>query len=215
MKRRYKDRADAGRVLARLLAEYAGKPGVVVLGLARGGVPVAAEIAAELTLPLDVFVVRKIGAPGQPELAAGAIASGGTTVWNDDVIRAHRLGPEQLARVAQAEQVELIRREQLYRGDRPRPTLDGQTVILVDDGLATGASMLAAVRAVRRQGAQRVVVAVPTAPVGTDLGPEVDEFVCAATPSPFHAVASSYRSFRQTTDDEVRDALAGRAAPAT
>jgi predicted phosphoribosyltransferase len=202
------DRADAGRALAGLLTAYAGRPDTVVLGLARGGVPVAAEVAAALHLPLDVFVVRKIGAPGQPELAAGAIASGGTTVWNDDVIRSHRLGPEQLARAAQAEQAELIRREQLYRGDRPRMAIDGQTVILVDDGLATGASMRAAVQAVRRQGAAHVVVAVPTAPAGVDLGAEVDELVCAATPSPFRAVAGSYVRFGQTTDDEVRAALA-------
>jgi predicted phosphoribosyltransferase len=207
MERRFVDRADAGRALAGLLHSYAGRPDIVVLGLARGGIPVAAEISAALRAPLDVFVVRKIGAPGRPELAAGAIASGGATVWNDDVIAAHRLTPEQLAPIVSAERRELERREQLYRGDRPALAVEGRTVVLVDDGLATGASMRAAVSAVRRLGAAAVVVAVPTAPVGTDLGPEVDDLVCALSPSPFYAVASSYRAFPQTSDDEVRALL--------
>ena len=209
MRRRFNDRVDAGRTLAAMLTHYADRSDVVVLGLARGGIPVAAPIAAALNAPLDVFVVRKIGAPGQPELAAGAIASGGTVVWNDDVIRAHGIGAWQLSRITEAEQTELVRREQVYRGEGTWRSLAGQTVILVDDGLATGASMRAAVRAVHRQGAGAIVVAVPTAPVGTDLGVDVDEFVCAATPTPFRAVASSYRSFPQTSDDEVR-ALLGR-----
>lgn len=207
MSRRFDDRVDAGQVLAGLLSHHSGRPDVVVLGLARGGVPVAAEIATALGAPLDVFVVRKIGAPGRPELAAGAIASGGATVWNDDVIASLSISASALAQTVAAEQVELDRREQLYRGSRSRPRIEGRTVILVDDGLATGASMRVAVRAVRQLGATTVVVAVPTAPVGTDLGPEVDEFVCAATPSPFRAVASSYRRFPQTTDDEVRALL--------
>jgi putative phosphoribosyl transferase len=207
MRRRFEDRADAGRALAGLLTRYAGRPDVVVLGLARGGVPVAAEIATAIDAPLDVFVVRKIGAPGRPELAAGAIASGGATVWNEDVIAVHRISDEALSRIVDAERAELDRRERLYRGTRPRPRIEGRTVVLVDDGLATGASMRAAVRSVRQQGVAAVVVAVPTAPVGTDLGPEVEEFVCAATPSPFHAVASSYRRFPQTSDDEVRALL--------
>jgi predicted phosphoribosyltransferase len=208
MRRRFLDRADGGRTLAGQLGRYAGRLDVVVLGLARGGVPVAAEIADALDAPLDVFVVRKIGAPGHRELAAGAIATGGTAVWNHDVIAAHRISPEELNRVVEAEQAELARREQAYRSGREPITVAGRTVILVDDGLATGASMRAAVSAVRRQGAAAVVVAVPTAPAGTDLGPDVDEFVCAATPSPFRAVASSYQHFDQTSDDEVRALLA-------
>lgn len=207
MSRRFADRVDAGQVLAGLLSRYAGRPDVAVLGLARGGVPVAAEIATTLGVPLDVFVVRKIGAPGRPELAAGAIASGGATVWNPDVIASLSISASALAQTVAAEQLELDRREQLYRGARARPRLEGRTVILVDDGLATGASMRVAVRAVRQLGATTVVVAVPTAPAGTDLGPDVDEFVCAATPSPFRAVASSYRRFPQTSDDEVRTLL--------
>lgn len=169
--------------------------------------PVAAEIARALHAPLDVFVVRKIGTPGRPELAAGAIASGGAEVWNHDVLAAHRITPAQLDPIVSAERAELARREELYRDSRPLPRLDGRTVVLVDDGLATGASMRAAVTAVRRMGAAAVVVAVPTAPVGTDLGPEVDELVCALTPSPFYAVASSYKHFPQTSDHEVRALL--------
>ncbi|MFL6100537.1 MAG: phosphoribosyltransferase [Actinomycetales bacterium] len=207
MSRRFDDRVDAGQALARLLSHYSGRPDVVVLGLARGGVPVAAEVAAALGAPLDVFVVRKIGAPGRPELAVGAIASGGASVWNDDVMASLSIDRSSLDETVAAEQTELDRRERLYRGDRPRPPVEGRTVILVDDGLATGASMRAAVGAVRQLGAQTLIVAVPTAPRGTDLGPEVDEFVCAAMPSPFRAVASSYRRFPQTSDEEVRALL--------
>jgi erythromycin esterase-like protein/predicted phosphoribosyltransferase len=212
--RLFADRRDAGRFLAGRLGHLQGGPGVVVLGLPRGGVPVAYEVARVLGAPLDVFVVRKLGAPGQEELAMGAVASGGVVVLNEDVVRALGIGPEAVRQAAERERRELLRREQAYREGRPEPALAGRVVILVDDGLATGASIRAAVQALRQRAPARIVVAVPTAPGSAcrELEATVDEVVCATTPSPFTAVGESYRDFTQTTDEEVRDLL--RAASA-
>jgi erythromycin esterase-like protein/predicted phosphoribosyltransferase len=214
----FRDRRDAGRVLAGLLDHYRDQPNVVVLGLPRGGVPVAFEVARALDAPLDVFVVRKLGAPGHEELAMGAIASGGVAVLNDDVVRGLGITPEVIQRVAEQEGRELLRREQAYRDGRPMPELADKTVILVDDGLATGSSMHAAVIALREHHPGRIVVAVPAAPKSTcqELDAIVDEVICATTPSPFMAVGASYWDFSQTTDEEVRDLLraAATSAPA-
>jgi predicted phosphoribosyltransferase len=211
----FHDRQDAGRTLAGLLGHYRGRPDVVVLGLPRGGVPVAREVARALAAPLDAFVVRKLGVPGHEELAMGAIASGGGVVLNDDVVRGLGIAPEVIRRVAEEEGRELLRRERLYRDGRPMPDLAGRTVVLVDDGLATGASMQAAITALREHGPGRIVVAVPVAPRSTcqELRTRVDEVVCATTPSPFLAVGASYRDFGQTTDEEVRDVLRAAADP--
>jgi predicted phosphoribosyltransferase len=205
----FRDRAEAGDVLAGLLGHYAGRDDVLVLALPRGGVPVAARVAEALRAPLDVFVVRKLGVPGQEELAMGAIATGGVQVRNEEVVGRLRLGEAAVRRVAEVEQRELERRERSYREGRSPPDLAGRVVILVDDGLATGSTMRAAVAAARRLGPARVVVAVPTAPVSTcqHLREEADEVVCASTPRPFRAVGYSYRSFPQTSDQEVRDLL--------
>ena len=210
-----RDRRDAGHVLAGLLEEYRGRDDVVVLALPRGGVPVAYEVATALGAPLDVFLVRKLGVPGREELAMGAIASGGIIVLNDDVVRGLGIAPEDIERVAEREGRELVRREQLYREGRPMPDLAGKTVILVDDGLATGASMRAAIQALRGLRPLHIVVAVPAAPAPTcrELANEVDQVICATTPSPFYAVGASYWDFEQTTDEEVRDLL--RAASAS
>jgi predicted phosphoribosyltransferase len=207
--RLFRDRKDAGQLLAGLLEEHRGRDDVVVLALPRGGVPVAYEVATALGAPLDVFLVRKLGVPGREELAMGAIASGGVVVLNDDVIRGLGVSPEDIERVAEREGRELVRREQLYRERRPMPNVSGKTVIIVDDGLATGASMRAAIQALRRLRPLRTVVAVPAAPAPTcrELAGEVDEVVCATTPSPFFAVGASYWNFDQTADDEVRDLL--------
>jgi erythromycin esterase-like protein/predicted phosphoribosyltransferase len=212
------DRRDAGRSLAALLEHYRGRPDLVVLGLPRGGVPVAYEVARALEAPLDVFVVRKLGVPDRDEIAMGAIASGGVLVINDDVVRGLGLPSETIQRVAEREGRELVRREREYRDGRPMPDLAGKTVVLVDDGLATGASMRAAIIALRQHLPGRIVVAVPAAPKSTcqELEAVVDEVVCATTPSPFYAVGASYWDFRQTTDEEVRDLLraAATSAPA-
>jgi erythromycin esterase-like protein/predicted phosphoribosyltransferase len=211
--RLFRDRRDAGRFLAGLLEQYRGRPDVIVLGLPRGGVPVAYEVATALGAPLDVFVVRKLGAPGREELAMGAIASGGVLVINDDVVRGLGIGPEVIEQVAEREGRELVRREQAYREGRAFPEVAGKVVIVVDDGLATGSSMRAAIEALRGLGPARIVVAVPAAPESTcrELGELADEVVCATTPSPFFAVGNSYWDFTQTTDEDVRDLL--RAAP--
>ena len=211
--RPFRDRRDAGRVLAGLLDEYRGRSDVIVLGLPRGGVPVAYEVATALGVPLDVFVVRKLGVPGREELAMGAIASGGVTVINDDVARGLGISPEVIEQVAEREGRELLRREQAYREGRPFPEVTGKVVIVVDDGLATGSSMRAAVEALRRLRPAAIVVAVPAAPESTcrELNALADKVVCATTPSPFFAVGESYWDFTQTTDEEVRDLL--RAAP--
>ena len=207
--RLFRDRRDAGRVLARLLDQYRDRPDVLVLGLARGGVPVGYEVATALSAPLDVFLVRKLGVPGRQELAMGAIASGGVIVINDDVVRGLGIAPETIQRVAEEEGRELQRREQAYREGRPAPDVAGQVVILADDGLATGASMRAAVQALRQLGPARIVVAVPAAPESAcrELTAMADEVVCATTPSPFFAVGASYWDFTQVTDEEVRDLL--------
>ncbi len=205
---RYRDRTEAGQVLAQHLTAYADRPDVLVLGLPRGGVPVASEVAQALHAPLDVFLVRKLGVPGREELAMGAIATGGVRVLNDDVVRALDIPNEVIDAVAESEGVELQRRSQLYRGDRPPPAVRGRTVILVDDGLATGSTMRAAVAALRRQGPAHLVVAVPVGSADTcaDLA-EQAEVICPRTPEPFLAVGMWYDDFRQTSDDEVRELL--------
>jgi erythromycin esterase-like protein/predicted phosphoribosyltransferase len=207
--RRFRNRAEAGRLLAEGLRKFASRDDVIVLGLPRGGVPVAYEIAQALNAPLDVFVVRKLGVPGQEELALGAIATGGTRVINREAVEALRIPPELIEAVDAREMRELQRREREYRGERPPPDLAGRTVILVDDGLATGATMSAAARAVRQEGAARIVVAVPVADpeVCDALRAEADEVVCLMTPSPFHAVGIWYEDFSQTSDEEVRELL--------
>jgi len=207
--RPYLDRTDAGIRLAGHLAAYVGRADVVVLGLPRGGVPVAAEVARALGAPLDVFCVRKLGVPGEPELAMGAIATGGVVVVNEAVVAEISAPPELVAEVAAAERAELDRRERAYRGDRPPLPLAGRTVVLVDDGLATGASMRAAVRAVRSAGPARVVVAVPVAAAETcrSLEAEADEVVCPLAPKGFRAVGGWYEDFSATSDDEVRRCL--------
>jgi predicted phosphoribosyltransferase len=206
---RFRDRVDAGRVLAEELARYADRPDVLVLALPRGGVPVGFEVARRLRAPLDVFVVRKLGVPGHEELAMGAIASGGVRLLNDGVVAVAGVSDAEIEAATARETRELIRRERLYRGDRPPPDVRGRTVILVDDGLATGATMRAAVAAVRRQGPARLVVAVPTASPDTceELRAEVDDLVCARTPDPFYAVGVWYEDFSETTDDRVRELL--------
>ncbi len=205
----FADRREAGRVLGEALDRRLEADSPLVLGLARGGVPVAAEVARELGGELDVLVVRKVGVPGQPELAAGAIASGGIQVLSERVMGMTGLDENDLQPVVEREQAELERREQAYRGDRPPLDVSGRTVILADDGMATGSSMLAAVKAVRKLGASRIIVAVPTASdeAAADIGREADEVVCLDTPSPYMAVGYWYRNFGQTSDEEVRELL--------
>lgn len=212
---RFRDRSDAGRHLAEALRDHAGDPDLLVLGLPRGGVPVAAEVARALHAPLDVFVVRKLGLPGQEELAMGAIASGGVRVLNEDVLAMVPVDDATVASVAAEEQRELERQERVYRGDRPLPRIRGRTVILVDDGLATGSSMRAALAALREQGAGRLVVAIPVAAHETCqlLAREADDIVCPMTPEPFHAVGLWYEDFSQVTDAEVRETLASASTP--
>jgi putative phosphoribosyl transferase len=206
----YRDRIEAGKRLAERLADYANRPDVLVLALPRGGVPVAFEVARELQAPLDIFLVRKLGVPGHEELAMGAIATGGVRVLNEDVVNHLRVPGEVIDAVAAEELRELGRRERAYRGERLAPDVKGKTVILVDDGLATGSTMRAAAAALRQQQPARIVVAVPvSAPQTCDeyrMG--VDEIVCAVTPEPFHAVGQWYEDFSQTTDEEVRELLA-------
>ncbi len=214
--RPYADRREAGSVLARSLRGYAGQAGVVVLGLPRGGVPVAAAVAASLPAPLDVLVVRKLGMPGRPELAMGAVAGVGgevEVVRNEPLLARVPVPADAFAAVLRAEVVELRRREQAYRSGRPAVAVRGLVVILVDDGLATGATMRAAVAAVRRGGPARVTVAVPvgSGEACAELGREVDEVVCPWTPEPFTAVGRAYRDFSATSDEQVRAALAGAA----
>ena len=205
----FRDRTDAGRQLAGKLALYAGRPDVRVLALPRGGVPVAFEVAKALRTPLDVFLVRKLGLPGHEELAIGAIASGGIRVLNEDVVRRFRVSDDVIDAVAAEEEKELDRRKRLYCGDRPTTDVRDRTVILVDDGLATGATMRAAVVALRQQRPARIVVAVPVGAVETcaELETEADDTVCAHTPEPFYGVGMWYGDFSQTTDEEVRELL--------
>jgi putative phosphoribosyl transferase len=209
MARPFRDRIEAGRLLAEKLAAYANRPDVLVLALPRGGVPVGFEVARALNVPLDIFLVRKLGVPGHEELAMGAIASGGVRVLNDDVVRYLRIPDEIIDTVAEKEQQELDRRERAYRGDRAAPEIRGRTIILVDDGLATGSTMRAAAAALRKQQPEQIVVAVPIAAPETcdEFRAEVDEIVCAVTPEPFYAVGIWYEDFSQTSDEEVRDLL--------
>jgi predicted phosphoribosyltransferase len=215
----YRDRTEAGKRLAAELTEYANRPDVLVLALPRGGVPVAFEVARALGAPLDIFLVRKLGVPGHEELAMGAIATGGVRVLNKDVVRYLNIREEVVDAVAAEEQRELVRREKLYREERPAPDVSGKTVILVDDGLATGSTMRAAAAALRQQSPTRIVIGVPVSSPATcdEFRDEVDEIVCAVTPEPFQAVGQWYEDFSQTTDDEVRELLErssrGRAAP--
>jgi predicted phosphoribosyltransferase len=207
---RFRNRTEAGRVLADRLTEYAGRPDVIVLALPRGGVPVAFEVAQALGAPLDVFLVRKLGVPGHEELAMGALAAGGVRVLNQDVLGHVAVPLEAIESVTEAEAAELSRRDREYRDGRPPPNVHGKTVILVDDGLATGSSMRAAVAALRQMSPAKIVVAVPVAAAETcaEFSREVDEVVCAQTPEPFRAVGWWYEDFGQTSDEEVRELLA-------
>jgi predicted phosphoribosyltransferase len=207
---RFRNRTDAGRQLAEKLAAYADRPDVLVLALPRGGVPVGFEVARALGALLDVFLVRKLGVPRYEELAMGAVATGGVRVLNDEIVRGLGISEREIDAVVARELQELARRERLYRGDRPPPDVAGRTVILVDDGLATGATMRAAVTALQQQQPARIVIAVPTASPDTSeaLKAEADDVVCAMTPEPFFAVGHWYEDFTQTTDDEVRELLA-------
>jgi predicted phosphoribosyltransferase len=209
MERAFENREEAGRQLAEKLDEYAGRDDVIVLGLPRGGVPVAYQVAKRLRAPLDVFTVRKLGVPGFEELAAGAIASGGVRVLNEDVMRAIPYADEAIEAVTAKETTELERREQIYREGRPPPELRGRIVILVDDGLATGATMRAAVKALRQRSAAKIVVAVPVGPPDTcrELAQEADETICLSTPVFFQAVGQYYEDFSQTSDEDVRELL--------
>jgi putative phosphoribosyl transferase len=206
----FPNRSEAGRFLATKLSRYSGRDDVIVLGLPRGGVPVAYEVASVLRVPLDVFIVRKLGVPGFEELAVGAIASGGVRVLNEDVMRALPNANEIVEAVTQRETAELERREQEYRDGRPAPEIRGRIVILIDDGLATGATMRAAVKALRERGAAKIVVAVPVGPPETckEFEDEADEVVCASAPEFFQAVGQYYEDFSQTSDEEVRNLLA-------
>jgi putative phosphoribosyl transferase len=210
MNRAFLNRAEAGQQLADLLQKYAGRDDTVVLGLPRGGVPVAYEVAARLRVPLDVFIVRKLGVPGFEELAAGAIASGGVRVLNEDVVRAIPYASEAIEAITTKENAELQRREQIYREGRSAPELRNKIVILVDDGLATGATMRAAVKALQERGVAKIVVAVPVGPSDTceELAHEADEAICLNTPAFFQAVGQYYEDFSQTGDDDVRELLA-------
>jgi predicted phosphoribosyltransferase len=217
MERAFPNRAEAGRLLAEKLEKYADRNDVIVLGLPRGGVPVAYEVAKSLRAPLDVFIVRKLGVPGFEELAAGAIASGGVRVLNEDVLRALPNAGEIIESVTAKETAELERREKSYRDDRPAPELRDRVVILVDDGLATGATMHAAVKALRQRDVAKIVVAVPVGPPDTcrEFEDEADETICATAPEFFQAVGQYYEDFSQTSDEEVRELLAGAAQKAS
>jgi predicted phosphoribosyltransferase len=206
----YQDRTTAGQTLASQLSHYSETPDLLVLGLPRGGVPVAYEVAKALAAPLDIFVVRKIGVPGYEELALGAVASGGVRVLNDEVVSQLGVGSETIEALTEEKQHEVAEREQWYRGDRPMPTIAGRTVILVDDGLATGATMRAAVSAVRQQQAARVVVAVPVgaSQVCQEMRQQADEVICAMTPPILGGIGAWYNDFNQTPDEEVQQLLA-------
>lgn len=205
----FKDRFEAGRLLAGHLGEFAERNNVVVLALPRGGVPVGYEVANRICAPLDVFVVRKLGVPEQEELAMGALASGGITVLNQNVVRGLGIAQVTIDQVVSKEAAELERREREYREGRPAIEVQGRTVILVDDGLATGSSMRVAANALRKKSPAALVVAVPVAPGSTcsEFESEVDKVICAVTPEPFWAVGQWYRDFSQTSDEEVRELL--------
>lgn len=205
----FRDRKHAGELLAGLLEDYRGQPRTIVLALPRGGVPVGVVVAHELGVPLDIFPVRKIGTPHQPELAIGAVAAGGVIVLNENAVASMRVSQERLDAAVTREREELLRRERLYRGKRPPLELAGWTTILTDDGLATGYTMLAAVRAVRQQAPRQIVVAVPVAPPSTlsRLRSEADKVVCVHSTEDMFAVGEFYQDFRQVSDEEVRDAM--------
>jgi predicted phosphoribosyltransferase len=209
MPSRFRNRREAGRLLARLLLPYADDPDVLVLALPRGGVPVGYEVATRLGAPLDVFVVRKLGVPGHEEVGMGAIASGGVKVIDRELVDRLRIGEDALEAIVRDEERELGRREELYRGDLPPVDARGRTVVLIDDGLATGSTMRAAVAALNAQGPKSIVVAVPISDPSTceELRDRVDDIVCAVTPEPFYAVGLWYEDFSQTSDDEVRELL--------
>ena len=204
----FRDRVEAGRILAHRLTKYADQR-AIVLGLPRGGVPVAFEVAKALKAPLDVYVVRKLGVPGHEELAMGAIASGDVRVLNKPVIEDLRISEEAIEAETRKEQQEVQRRERLYRGDRPPLDVSNRTVVLVDDGIATGSTIKAAIAALKKQKAGRIVVAVPVAPASTieELKREVDEVICVSTPEFFYAISLWYEEFPQTSDEEVRELL--------
>ena len=208
----FKDRYDAGRQLAQLLTAFANRSDTIVLGLARGGVPVAYEVASTLDAPLDVFVVRKLGVPGHEELAMGAIASGGEIVLNKEVIQDRHISDEQIEHVVVHERVELSRRERRYRNGNPAPSIKDRTALLIDDGLATGSTMRAAAIAIRMQEPKQIVVAVPISDPGVceNFRELVEEIICIVTPEPLYAVGIWYRDFAPTTDDEVSELLRRR-----
>jgi putative phosphoribosyl transferase len=214
MMKRFQNRTEAGRLLASKLKEYANRPDTLVLGLPRGGVPVAFEVAKALNLPLDICIVRKLGVPGHKELAMGAIASGGVRVLNYDVVSWLGISSKTIDEVAARELRELQRRDRAYRGDRPPRDVRDRTVILVDDGVATGSTMRAAIAVLKSQQPQQMIVAVPVAPLKTrnEIQAEVDKLVCLMTPEPFYAIGLWYEDFAQTTDEEVRELLAERSA---
>ncbi|KTD19925.1 phosphoribosyltransferase [Legionella londiniensis] len=202
---KYIDRHDAGKKLAKFLSAYKNKPDTIALALPRGGVPVAYEIAKALLIPMDVFIVRKLGVPGHEELAMGAIASGGVTYYNDEIVSQLNLSPGAISEVIASEEKELKRREENYRGENPFPDLKGKTVILIDDGIATGATTRAAIKALKKQNPKRIVLAVPVAAASTvaEMAKEVDEIICPLKPINFYAVGLWYDNFSQTTDEEV------------
>lgn len=216
MQGRFQDREEAGRALATRLERFAKQPGLIVLGLPRGGVPVAAEVAKALGAPLDVFIVRKLGVPGHRELAMGAIASGGTQVLNTEVVEMLGISRQAIGAVAEEELKELERREREYRGARPLPDLRNATVILVDDGVATGSTMMAGIAALRKMGPAALVAAAPvmSRQAKAALTRAADACECVSTPEPFHGVGMWYEDFSQTTDEEVRNLLDGEAAHA-
>jgi putative phosphoribosyl transferase len=212
----FDDRADAGRKLAARLSAYAKRNDVIVLGIPRGGVPVAFEVAKALEAPLDVFLSRKLGVPGQEELAFGAVASGDVRVLDQQIVESVGISEQQIEQTTQAVKKELERRERIFRGSRPPLKVEGMTAILVDDGIATGSSMRAAIQALRHLKPTRIVVAVPVAPVSTcnRLGPEVDELVCLHMPQSFFAIGQFYGDFSQVPDEEVTGLLQRNAGPA-
>ncbi len=209
MEDQFANRAEAGKLLAAKLTAYTHAPDTLVLALPRGGVPVAYEVATQLHLPLDVVVVRKLGVPDHEEMAFGAIASGGVRLLDPDIIRSWQISRSVIDSITAREQRELTRREHAYRDARPEPAIKGKTILLIDDGLATGATMRAAIAALRQHHPGRIVVAVPTAAPSTctNIRAEVDEIICIMTPDPFEAVGMWYKDFAQTTDDQVRDLL--------
>ncbi|KTD61757.1 phosphoribosyltransferase [Legionella spiritensis] len=207
---KYSNRREAGKFLAKQLSDYANDPDVIVLALPRGGVPVAYEVAKALSVPLDVYIVRKLGVPGHEELAMGALASGGTMIFNEEIINTLFISEDAINQVIQAEENELKRREQIYRGKRPFPDLSNKTIILVDDGIATGATMRAAINGLYKQNPARIIIAVPVAALSTyeEMSVLADSIICPLKPVNFHAVGLWYSDFSQTTDKEVTDLLA-------